>query len=92
MKKTVDEKQVVFYSEKYDKRAKAERAAALAKAYDLIAHPGKYTRATSYGAAGYVKNIDFDKDTGEILKPAKALKNFTGSSAFKGGAKNEISE
>lgn len=73
MKKTVDEKQVVFYSEKYDKRAKAERAATLAKAQDLIAHPGKYTRATSYGAAGYVKNIDFDKDTGEILKPAKVL-------------------
>jgi len=73
MKKTVDEKQVVFYSEKYDKRAKAERAAALTKAQDLIEHPGKYTRATSYGAAGYVKNIDFDKETGEILTPAKAL-------------------
>ena len=73
IKKTVDEKQVVFYSEKYDKRAKAERAEALVKAQDLIAHPGKYTRATSYGAAGYVKNIDFDKKTGEILKPAKAL-------------------
>jgi len=73
MKKTVDEKQVIFYSEKYDKRAKAERACTLAKAQDLIEHPGKYTRATSYGAAGYVKNIDFDKETGEILKPAKAL-------------------
>lgn len=73
MKKAVDEKQVVFYSEKYDRRAKAERAAALAKAQDLIEHPGKYTRATSYGAAGYVKNIDFDKETGEILTPAKAL-------------------
>ena len=73
MKNTVDEKQVIFYSEKYDKRAKAERAAALVKAQDLIEHPGKYTRATSYGAAGYVKNIDFDKETGEILKPTKAL-------------------
>ena len=73
MKKTVDEKQVVFYSEKYDRRAKAERAAAIAKAQELIANPGKYTRATSHGAAGYVKNIDFDKETGEILKPSKAL-------------------
>ena len=73
MKKTVDEKQVVFYSEKYDRRAKAERAATLTKAQDLIEHPGKYTRATSYGAAGYVKNIDFDKETGEILKTTKAL-------------------
>jgi len=73
IKKTVDEKQVVFYSKKYDRRAKAERAAALAKAQDLIAHPGKYTRATSYGAAAYIKNIDFDKDTGEILNNGKAL-------------------
>ena len=74
MKKSIDEKQVVFYSLKYDKRAKAERAAAIAKAQDLIASPGKYTRATSYGAAGYVKNIDFDKETGEILTPSKSLR------------------
>lgn len=73
MKKTVHEKQVIFYSEKYDKRAKAERAAVIAKAQDLIANPGKYTKATSYGAAGYVKNIDFDKETGEILSASKAL-------------------
>ena len=73
IKKTVHEKQVVFYSEKYDKRSKAERAAAIAKALDLISNPGKYNRSTSYGAAGYVKNIDFDKDTGEILTVGKAL-------------------
>ncbi|MBK5261629.1 MAG: transposase [Peptostreptococcaceae bacterium] len=73
MKKPVGEKQVVFYSEKYNKRAKAERAADIFKAQELIANPGKYTRATSYGAAGYVKNIDFDKETGEILKPSKTL-------------------
>jgi transposase len=73
IKKSVDEKQIVFYSEKYDKRAKAERASAIAKAQDLITNPGKYTRATSHGAAGYVKNIDFDKETGEILKPSKVL-------------------
>lgn len=72
-KKTVHEKQVIFYSEKYDKRAKAERSAVIAKAQDLIANPGKYTKATSHGAAGYVKNIDFDKETGEILTPSKAL-------------------
>jgi len=74
MKKSINEKQVVFYRVKYDKRAKAERAAAIAKAQDLIASPGKYTRATSYGAAGYVKNIDFDKETGEILTPSKSLR------------------
>lgn len=73
LKKTVDEKQVIFYSEKYDRRAKADRAIALAKAQDLIAHPGKYTRATSHGAAAYIKDIDFDKDTGEILCTGRVL-------------------
>ena len=73
MDKQVDEKQVVFWSEKYARRAKAEREAALAKAKDLAAHPGKYTRATSYGAAKYVKKIEFDKDTGEILATSSIL-------------------
>lgn len=73
IKKKVDEKQVVFWSEKYAKRAKAEREAALAKARDLAANPGSYTRATSYGAAKYVKKIDYDKDTGEILTSSSIL-------------------
>lgn len=73
MDKTVDEKQVVFWSEKYAKRAKADRAAALAKAADLTQTPGNYTRATSYGAAKYVKKVDFDKDSGEILTASSVL-------------------
>lgn len=73
MNKQVDEKQVVFWSKKYAKRAKAEREAALAKARDLAAHPGNYTRATSYGAAKYVKKIEYDKDTGEILIASSVL-------------------
>lgn len=73
LKKTVHEKQVVFWSEKYAKRAKAERAAAIAKTQDLARNPGSYTRATSYGAAKYVKKIDYDKDTGEILTASSIL-------------------
>ncbi len=73
MKKQVDEKQVVFWSEKYAKRAKAERETALAKARDLAQNPGNYTRATSYGAAKYVKKIDYDKETGEILAASSIL-------------------
>ena len=45
------------------KRAKTERAAALAKAMDLTKNPGSYNRATSYGAAKCVKKVEFDKDT-----------------------------
>ena len=73
IKKTVDEKQVVFWSSKYANRAKAEREATLAKAMDLAANPGSYTRATSYGAAKYVKKIDFDKESGEILTASSVL-------------------
>lgn len=73
LKKTVHEKQVVFWSEKYAKRAKADRAAALAKAKDFAKNPGSYTRATSYGAAKYVKKIDYDKESGEILTASSIL-------------------
>ncbi len=71
--KQVDEKQVVFWSGKYAKRAKAEREAALAKARDLAENPGSYTRATSYGAAKYIKKVNFDKETGEILTASSIL-------------------
>jgi transposase len=63
----VDEKQVVFYSRDYDRKAKAQREPALAKARDLVDNPAKYNRATAYGAAKYVKNLQYDKKTGEIL-------------------------
>lgn len=67
-KVSVDEKQVVFYSDKYARRAKAERETALLKAKELIASPGKYNRSTSYGAAKYIQNISYDRETGEILE------------------------
>lgn len=73
IKKVVHEKHVVFYSEKYAKKARKDRENTLKKAIDLIHSPGKYKRSTSYGAAGYIKNIDFDKETGEILSTGKIL-------------------
>jgi transposase len=68
-KVSIDEKQVVFYSESYAHRAKAMRAEVLLKAHDLVANPAKYTRATSHGAAKYVKNVEFDEGTGEVKTP-----------------------
>lgn len=73
MKKIVNEKQVVFWSEKYAKRTKAERAAIIAKAQDLTRNPERYTRATSYGAAKYVKKVDYDKETCKILTTSSIL-------------------
>jgi transposase len=63
---TIYQKQMAYYSKKYAEKQKKERELVLAKAKDLIANPGKYTRATSIGAAGYIKNIKFVKETGEI--------------------------
>jgi transposase len=63
----IDEKQVVFYSSDYDRKAKAEREPALLKAQELVNNPAKYNRATSYGAAKYLKNLVFDPKTGEIV-------------------------
>lgn len=72
-KKTVYEKQVIFWSRKYFLKARAERNEVLAKAEALIADPKKFTKATSYGAAAYVNNLEYDKQTGEILETGKSL-------------------
>lgn len=64
----VDQKQMVYYSQKYADKQKRDRDKMIEKAKDLIANPEKYTRATSYGASGYVKNISFVDATGEIAK------------------------
>lgn len=71
MKKIVDEKQIVFFSPKYAAKAKFERKATIEKAKKLINSPSMYNRSTSYGAAKYVKNLSFDKKTGEIIQDAQ---------------------
>ena len=63
---TVDQKQMVYYSQKYADKQKRDRQLVIDKAKDLIKNPGAYTRATSYGAAGYINNIKFDKETGVV--------------------------
>jgi transposase len=70
-KKTVYEKQVIFWAKKYADKARAERNKLIKKAMDLIANPTRYNRATSYGAASYVMNIEIDKQTGELLQGKK---------------------
>ncbi len=74
-KKTVrvDQKQMVYYSEKYAKKQRADREVMIARAKDLIKYPKKYDRITSKGSTAYVLNIAFDKSTGEIVD-GKALR------------------
>ena len=64
----IDQKQMTYYSEKYAKKQRADRAAMIARAEDLIKHPKRYNRVTSKGSAAYVRDIVFDKDTGEIIE------------------------
>ena len=71
----VDQRQIVFYSEKYAKRAKEKREAVIKKAHNIINNPGAYTSATSYGALKYVKNVEVDKKTG-ALKESKGTPLF----------------
>jgi len=72
-KVTIDQKQIVFFSQKYADRSKYKRDELLAKAADLISDPSKYDRATHYGAADYIKNIKFDKKTGTVIEPEEFL-------------------
>ena len=64
----IDQKQMVYYSEKYARKQKADRDAMVARAEDLIAHPKKYDRLSTAGSRSYVKNIAFHKETGEIIE------------------------
>jgi transposase len=64
----VDQKQMVYYSEKYAKKQRRDREVMIARAKDLINYPKKYDRITSKGSASYVLNIAFDKKTGEIVE------------------------
>ena len=68
-----EQKQVIFYSRDYDLRAKTERAQAIAKARDLVEHPSKYARLEDIGCAKYIRNLNVDAKTGEILKDRKRM-------------------
>ena len=70
---TIAEKQVAFYSPEYDRRAKADRAAAIKKARAIIDKPGNFTKQNTYGAAKYIRQIEYDKSTGEIITPKNKL-------------------
>jgi hypothetical protein len=63
----VEQKWVVYYSEKYAARAKYKREEAINKARELIKNPAKYQRTFDYGAAGYIINLKINEETGEII-------------------------
>lgn len=62
----VEVKYVAFWSEKHERRARRDRERAVEKARALVASPGAYAKATSHGAAQYVRSLAFDRETGEV--------------------------
>ena len=64
---TVDQKQLVYYSYKYANKQRIDRQRCIERAKDLIAHPKKYDKAAAKGASGYVLNLSFNKETGEVI-------------------------
>lgn len=70
---TVDQKQMVYFSQKYADKQKHDRDMMVEKAKDLVSNPFKYNKSTSYGAANYVKNLKFLKSTGEIADTSNLL-------------------
>jgi len=69
----IAEKQVVFYSPEYDRRAKADRTNTIKKAKAIIQNPKNFNKKNTYGAAKYISQIEYDKNTGEIITPVSML-------------------
>jgi transposase len=73
VKARIAEKQVVFYSRDYDLKAKADREPAIKKAREILQNPKNFNKYNTYGAAKYIRNLEFDKKTGEIIKTKSIL-------------------
>lgn len=72
--KLIDEKQVVYWSKNYADKAKAERDELINKAHEIISDPTRHNKDTAHGASAYIKNITYDKKTGEVCEePGKKL-------------------
>lgn len=64
----LDVKQIVCYNELYARRQKHKRAEVLEKAQKIIANPKRYTKKEASGALRYVKDIEYNPETGECIK------------------------
>ena len=61
-----DQKQMVYYSQKYADKQRRDRNQMIERAKDIIANPKKYDKVSCKGAKSYINNIKFIKSTGEI--------------------------
>jgi len=63
----LDVKQIVCYNELYARRQKHKRAEVLEKAQKIIARPKRYLKKEVGGALRYIKNIEYNPETGECI-------------------------
>ena len=63
----LDVKQIVCYNELYARRQKHKRTEVLEKTQKIIAHPKRYRKKEAGGALRYIKNIEYDPETGECI-------------------------
>ena len=66
VKVRTDQKQLVYYSQKYADKQKRDRNQMIERAKDIIANPKKYDKVSCKGAKSYINNIKFVKSSGEI--------------------------
>jgi len=71
VKVIIDEKHIVFYSEKYAKRSRHKRDETISKALKLINSPSRYAKAENYGSMKYIIGMKLDKKTGELTPSRK---------------------
>ena len=63
----LDVKQIVCYNELYAKRQRYKRAEVLKKAQRIVNNPRRYNKKDAAGALRYVKNIEYNLETGEYV-------------------------
>lgn len=63
----LDVKQIVCYNELYARRQKHKRQEVLEKAQKIIANPKCYSKKEAGGALRYIKNIEYNPETGECI-------------------------
>ncbi len=76
VKETVNERQIVFYSEKYARRAKKDRALAVEKARGKAGKTSTFGSDSHYGSAKYLKKTPFNKKDGTLLTDSSYLVTF----------------
>ena len=68
----IDQKQVVFYSQKYADKARYERNRTVTKARKYLQNASGLKQALAYSAASYIKGLQYDK-VGEIIETKSML-------------------